>query len=142
MRKARLTFLPILLLATTTLILNCSHPTPTPFNWQAHVSTLAGNGSPKGLSDPFGIAIGRDGAIYVADAGENNAIRKVMPQGTSTTLTILASNDDSFNTPSGLALDNDGNLYVADTGNNRIRKITAQGVVSTVAGTGTAGYLD
>jgi DNA-binding beta-propeller fold protein YncE len=139
MRKARLTFLLIVLLATTTVILNCSRPTPTPFNWQAHVTTLLGDGSPKVLSDPFGIAIGRDGAIYVADAGESNAIRKVTRQGTITT---LASNDDSFNTPSGLAIDNDGNLYVADTGSNRIRKITAQGVVSTVAGTGTAGYLD
>ena len=142
MRKAILVFLLIILTATTTLILNCSRPKPTPFNWQAHVSSLAGDGSPKGLSDPFGIAIGRDGAIYVADAGESNAIRKLTPQGTSTTLTTLAGNDDSFNTPSGLAIDNDGNLYVADTGNNRIRKITAEGVVSTVAGTGTAGYLD
>src|SRR5947207_3286752 len=132
MRRASLIFLLILLLATTTLILNCSRPTPTPFNWQAHVSTLAGDGSPKGLSDPFGIAIGRDGAIYVADAGENNAIRKVMPQGTSTTLTTLASNEDSFNTPSGLAIDNDGNLYVADTGNNQLRKITTTGQVTTL----------
>src|SRR6266550_7222929 len=104
MRKAILVFLFIVLIATAILIFKYSRRTPTPFNWQAHVSTLAGDGSPKGLSDPFGIAIGRDGAIYVADAGENNAIRKVMPQGTSTTLTILASNDDSFNTPSGLAI--------------------------------------
>jgi DNA-binding beta-propeller fold protein YncE len=139
MRKTHLVFLLIVLLATTTLILNCSRIKPTPFNWQAHVSTLVGDGSPKGLSDPFGIAIGRDGAIYVADAGENNAIRKLTPQGT---LATLAGGDDSFNTPSGLAIDSDGNLYVADTGNNRIRKITPQGLVSTVAGTGTAGYLD
>src|SRR6266850_5114198 len=139
MRRASLIFLLIVLIATTTLILNCSRPTPTPFNWQAHVSTLAGDGSPKGLSDPFGIAIGRDGAIYLADAGESNAIRKLTPEGTITT---LAGGDDSFNTPSGLAIDTDGNIYVADTGNNRIRKITAEGVVSTVAGTGTAGYLD
>src|ERR1700730_5098176 len=139
MRKARLTFLLIVLIATITLILNCSRPTPTLFNWQAHVSTLAGDGSPKGLSDPFGIAIGRDGTIYIADAGESNAVRKLTPEGT---LTTLAGGDDSFNTPSGLAIDNNGNLYVADTGNNRIRKITAKGVVSTVAGTGTAGYLD
>src|SRR6266850_5124383 len=139
MRRASLIFLLIVLIATTTLILNCSRPTPTPFNWQAHVSTLAGDGSPKGLSDPFGIAIGRDGAIYVADAGENNAIRKLTPQGT---LATLAGGDDSFNTPSGLAIDIDGNLYVADTANNRIRKITPEGVISTVAGNGTAGYLD
>src|SRR6266403_3133862 len=140
MRKAFLVFLLIIIiLATATLIFKYSRPKPTPFNWQAHVITLAGDGSPKGLSDPFGIAIGRDGAIYVADAGEDNAIRKLTPQGT---LATRAGGDDSFNTPSGLAIDSDGNIYVADTGNNRIRKITPQGVVSTVAGTGTAGYLD
>ena len=139
MRKAHLFFLLIVLLATTTLIFDCSRPTSTPFNWRAHVSTLAGDGSPAGLSDPFGIAIGRDGAIYLADAGENNAIRKLTNQGT---LITLAGGNDAFNTPSGLAIDTDGNIYVADTSNNRIRKITTAGVVSTVAGTGIAGYLD
>ncbi|MCM3872931.1 MAG: NHL repeat-containing protein [Pyrinomonadaceae bacterium] len=139
MRKAHPFFLLVVLLATTTLIPNCSRPTPTPFNWRAHVSTLAGDGSPAGFSDPFGIAIGRDGAIYVADAGENNAIRKLTTQGT---LITLAGGNHVFNTPSGLAIDTDGNIYVADTSNNRIRKITIAGVVSTVAGTGVAGYLD
>lgn len=141
MRKTRLVFflfVLLVLLATATLFLKYYRPKPTPFNWRAHVITLAGDGSPKGLSDPFGIAIGHDGAIYIADAGENNAIRKLTPQGILTTL----AGGDSFNTPSGIAIDNGGNIYVADTSNNRIRKITAEGVVSTVAGTGTAGYLD
>jgi len=142
MRKTHLVFflfVLLVLLATATLFLKYYRPKPTPFNWLAHVITLAGDGSPKGLSDPFGIAIGHDGAIYIADAGENNAIRKLTPQGI---LTTFAGGDDSFNTPSGIAIDNGGNIYVADTSNNRIRKITAEGVVSTVAGTGTAGYLD
>ncbi|MCM3869536.1 MAG: NHL repeat-containing protein, partial [Pyrinomonadaceae bacterium] len=139
MRRARLFSLLVVLLATTTLIPNCSRPKPTPFNWRANVSTLAGDGSPAGFSDPFGIAIGRDGTIFVADAGENNAIRKLTTQGT---LVTLAGGNDAFNTPSGLAIDIDGNLYVADTSNNRIRKITTAGVVSTVAGTGIAGYHD
>src|SRR6187455_1962876 len=111
MHKASLFFL-LIALATTTLISSCSRPTPTPFNWQAHVSTLAGDGSPAGFSDPFGVAIGRDGTIYVADAGEHNAIRKLTTQGT---LTTLAGGNEVFNTPSGLAVDTGGNLYVADT---------------------------
>ena len=135
MRKCPVVFLLVILLTTAT----CSRPTPTPFNWQAHVITVAGDGSPAVLSDPFGIAISGDGTIYVSDAGEHNAIHKLKPDGT---LTTIAGGDDSFNTPSGLAIDTHGNIYVADTGNNRIRKITPEGVVSTVAGTGTAGYLD
>lgn len=135
MRKASLVCLLFILLAATA----CSRPIPTTFSWQAHVTTLAGDGSPRVLSDPFGIAIGRDGTIYVSDAGEDNAIRKLAPDGT---LTTLAGGDNSFNTPSGLAIDPDGNIYIADTGTNSIRKVTPEGKVSTVAGTGTAGYLD
>jgi len=139
MRKAHLCSLFIVLFAATNLITGCSRPTSTPFNWRAHVSTLAGDGSPARLSDPFGIAIGRDGAIYVADAGENNAIHKLTTEGT---LVTFAGGNDAFNTPSGLAIGTDGSLYVADTSNNRIRKITTTGVISTVAGTGMAGYVD
>jgi hypothetical protein len=48
-----------------------------------------------------------------------------------------------FDLPRGIAVDGAGNIYVADTGNNIIRKITAAGVVSTLAGTPTvSGYTD
>lgn len=131
-------------------------PLPTPIGWHAHVSSLAGDGSPvfrdgkqSGFSDPFGIAIASDGTIYVADAGESNRIRKISPDGNVKTLaggsegfadgTGAAA---SFNTPSALALGPDNNLYLADTGNNRIRRITPTGQVSTIAGDGTAGYVD
>ncbi len=131
-------------------------PLPTAIGWKAHVTTIAGDGSPlvrdgnqSAFSDPFGVAVAVDGRLYVADAGESNRIRKIMPDGSVTT---LAGNTEgfadgagasaSFNTPSALALGPDGNLYVADTGNNRIRKITPDGNVSTVAGSGTAGYVD
>lgn len=123
-------------------------PVPTPVGWRAYVTTIAGDGSPRLLenqqpaqaafSDPFGIAIAKDGTIYVSDAGESDRIRKLNSEGSVTT---LAGNGE-FNTPSGLAIDGEGNLYVADTGNNRIRKVTTEGSVSTIAGDGTAGYVD
>ena len=131
-------------------------PLPTPLGWKAHVTTLAGDGSPAfrdgtqpAFSDPFGVAVAIDGTLYVADAGESNRIRKIAPDGTVTTL--AGGNEGfsdgvgaaaSFNTPSALALAPDGNLFLADTANNRIRKITPEGQVSTVAGDGTAGYVD
>lgn len=141
----------------TFVYLKYRRPVPTVLNWRASVSTLAGDGSPAfrdvaqprqaGFSDPFGIAIARDGTIYVSDAGDSNRIRKLTREGTIVT---FAGNSEgfadgpqaSFNTPSGLAMDADGNVYIADTGNNRIRKITPEGVVSTVAGNGIAGFSD
>ena len=133
-----------------------SRPLPTPIGWKANVTTVAGDGSPvfrdgkqSGFSDPFGVAVGKDGTVYVADAGESNRIRKIALDGTVTTLAGGREGFSdgvgpaaAFNTPSALALGPGGNLYVADTGNNRIRKITPDGQVSTVAGNGTAGYID
>src|SRR5215208_6168119 len=131
-------------------------PLPSPLGWNAHVTTIAGDGSPllrdgteAAFSDPFGVAAGLDGTVYVADAGESNRIRKIAPDGTVSTVAGGSEGFSdgvgaaaSFNTPSGLAISSDGNLFVADTGNNRIRKITPEGQVSTVAGDGTAGYSD
>ena len=134
-------------------------PAPTVASWRAHVTTIAGDGTPRfnynqqpaqtGFSDPFGIALGKDGTLYISDAGESNRIRKIAVEGG---VSVLAGSgegfaDDgqasaAFNTPSGLAIDADGNLYVADTGNNRIRKVTPQGSVTTIAGDGTAGFFD
>jgi sugar lactone lactonase YvrE len=124
-------------------------PLPTPIGWKAHVTTFAGDGSPLGFSDPFGIAVGPDGTIYTSDAGDNNRIQKITPEGNVTTLAggVEGFGDGVgdkalFNTPSALALMPDGNLLVADTGNNRIRRLTPLGQSSTVAGDGTAGYAD
>jgi sugar lactone lactonase YvrE len=118
------------------------------------VSTLAGSAGVTGSADgsgaaaqfnqPSGIAADSAGNLYVADAF-NNAIRKITVAGEVSTLAGSAgvagrgSADGSgsaarFFNPAGIATDTAGNLYVADTGNQTIRKITAAGVVSTLAG--------
>jgi sugar lactone lactonase YvrE len=124
-------------------------PVPTPIGWKAHVTTIAGDGSPLTLSDPFGVAVATDGTIYLSDTGENNRIQKITPDGNVITIAggvegFADGVEDKaqFNTPSGLALAPNGALIVADTGNNRIRKLTPAGQSSTVAGNGAAGYAD
>jgi sugar lactone lactonase YvrE len=151
--------LAVLGVAAWFIVRHSKRTQPTSIGWRAHVTTIAGNGGPlfvdsnqavqAGFAEPFGIAIAPGGTIYVSDAGESNRIRKISPDGSIST---LAGNTEgfadgtgpgaSFNSPSGLALDQTGNLYVADTGNNRIRKISPQGIVTTVAGSGIAGYQD
>jgi sugar lactone lactonase YvrE len=122
------------------------------------VTTLAGNGNlglVNGTAEvaqfysPSALAVDLSGNVYVADRG-NNAIRKITPAGVVTT---LAGNGEAgytdgtgssayFNTPTGIAVDAAGNVYVADNGNNIIRKITAAGVVTTIAGSRTVGYAN
>ena len=159
MRKLIIAFIVLVILGSATAFFVYrfkQKPRPTPIGWQARVTTIGGDGSPivrdgkqSGFSDPFGVVIAEDGTVYVADAAESNRIRKISPDGSVTTLAGGSEGfadgtgtSASFNTPSALALGPDGNLYVSDTGNNRIRKITPTGQVSTVAGDGTAGYVD
>jgi sugar lactone lactonase YvrE len=121
------------------------------------VTTLAGNGT-KGyldgpgstaeFNDPFGVAADRQGNIYVAD-WSNQRIRKIAPDGTVSTLAgngALAYQNGtgtgaSFWGPIGITVDVQGNVYVGEFGND-IRKITPAGVVTTLAGSGVAGYAD
>jgi len=123
------------------------------------VTTLAGTayytandkGSGLGVSfdQPYGIVVDSHGNLFVADAG-GNQIRKVTPVGFVYTFagTGVAGFADGpgttalFNAPAGIAIDASDNLYVADTYNNRIRKITASGFVSTLAGNSQAGRFD
>jgi DNA-binding beta-propeller fold protein YncE len=120
------------------------------------VSTVAGTGSATPFKDggaavatfntPIGIvADTKTGKIYVADEGANR-IRSIAfgtvstwaGTGSTTPFTDGAGSMATFNLPEGIAADTSGNLYVTDWGNNRIRKITAGGMVSTLAGTGSA----
>ncbi len=125
-------------------------PLPTPIGWKAHVTSVAGDGSPLVLSDPFGVVVGPDGSIFITDAGDHNRIQRIAPGGNVTTIAgggsegfyDGAEGKASFNTPSGLALLPDGDLIVADTSNNCIRRITPKGETTTIAGAGTAGYVD
>ena len=125
-------------------------PLPTPIGWKAYVTTVAGDGSPLVLSDPFGVAVASDGSIYFTDAGDHNRIQKITPDGNVITIAggamegfgDGAEGKALFNSPSAIAIAPDGNLIIADTGNNRIRRLTPTGQASTVAGDGTAGYAD
>ncbi len=111
--------------------------------------SVNGPGSIATFHSPTGVAIDKNGNVYVADAG-NNMIRMISPSGIVSTLagngTAGFANGPaaaaSFNQPSGVAVDLPGNVYVADAGNNVIREISANGIVTTYSGTGAQGSTD
>jgi sugar lactone lactonase YvrE len=125
------------------------------------VTTLAGSAGSSGSTDatgsaarfngPTGVAVDTNGNVYVADT-YNCTIRKITPAGAVTTLAgsplAFGSVDATgsaarFRYPPGLAVDTSGNVYVADQLNQTIRKITSDGVVTTLAGfSGSAGAAD
>lgn len=100
----------------------------------------SGNGSEAHFHDPTGVAVDKAGNVYVADSN-NYIIRKITPKGEVTTVAGAAGESKSvdgdaktarFVFPFGIAVDGGGNLYVTDK--TTIRKIDAQGAVSTLAG--------
>ena len=106
---------------------------------QDSVRTLAGHalqsGSQDGpaaearFHDPAAIVSDPSGNLYIADS-RNNAIRRIAPNGSVTTIT--ASNPP-FDTPSGLAISPHG-LIISDTGNHIVRRLNADGSIVTIAG--------
>ncbi|MFK8905631.1 RICIN domain-containing protein [Streptomyces sp. YS-3] len=126
----------------------------------AAISTVAGTGvaAYKGdnepaveaqLNRPYGIALDANGTLYLSDF-YNNRVRRITTDGRIST--VAGTGQAAFkgdggpavsaqlNYPREVVVDSTGTLYIADTNNHRIRKVTADGTISTVAGTGTAGF--
>jgi uncharacterized repeat protein (TIGR02059 family) len=117
---------------------------------------LSGDGGPARdaqLNSPIGIAVASDGSIYIAD-GNNHRIRRVSPDGIITTVAGTAvaveqgtyggdggpASEAQLNYPADVAIGPEGSLYIADSGNNRIRRVGIDGIITTVAGNGSAAY--
>ena len=122
------------------------------------VTTLAGSGdqdridgvgSAAAFDLPSAVAVDAAGNVFVADSG-NHCIRKISPDGHVSTLAGNAVDGDEdgvgsaaqFDIPLGVAVDPAGNVFVADPANSRIRKITPDGHVTTLAGDGSFAYQD
>jgi trimeric autotransporter adhesin len=97
----------------------------------------------------YGIAIAGDGSIYLCDEG-NNRLRKIDKNGIISTIAGTGENGDDgdgglgtaakLRTPRSVCIDDNGNIFIADAVNDRIRKIDKDGIITTIAGTGVAGY--
>ena len=99
---------------------------------------------------PMGVAVDRAGNLYVSDSG-NQTIRRITTSGQDTILAGSSGSSGavdgngaaaSFNNPGPLSVDGSGNIYVADTGNQLVRRVTAAGTVTAIAGhAGSIGVL-
>ncbi|MEV5237947.1 RICIN domain-containing protein [Streptomyces cinnamoneus] len=124
------------------------------------ISTVAGTGTagPGGdggpavsaqLNCPREVAVDSAGNLYIVDAG-NHRVRKVAADGKISTVAGRGAANFGgdggpataawLNLPTGVAVDSAGNLYISDYSNNRVRKVAADGKISTVAGTGAANF--
>ena len=112
-------------------------------------SGVAGAATTAAIDQPNQITLDKAGNIYIAEYG-NNVIRKISKDGI---IALVAGNGKAGHTgdgglahtaslygPCDIAFDKFGNMYIADMGNNCIRKVSALGIISTVAGIGEAGF--
>ena len=124
------------------------------------ITTIAGTGEPgfsgdggpataAQLHSPMDVKLGPAGSLYVVER-DNHTVRRISARGTITTVAGTGEagfsgdggigTEAQLNEPYGIAVDRDGNIYVADSGNHRVRKISTEGIITTVAGIGTPGY--
>lgn len=128
-------------------------------SFEPEISTVAGTGGAgfKGdnepavaaqLNRPYGIALDSTGSLYFSDYN-NHRVRKISTDGKISTVAGAGAGyrgDDGpaasalLNCPREVAVDAAGNVYLTDAANHRVRVITTDGKISTVAGTGTAGF--
>ncbi|MCD6012195.1 MAG: repeat containing protein [Flavipsychrobacter sp.] len=129
-------------------------------NTSGIISTVAGTGTAGYggdggpataalLNAPYGVLADAAGNVYIAEAG-NHRVRKIDASGTISTVagngTSGFSGDGSaataaqLSSPTDIAIDIQGNLYISEGLNNRVRRVNTAGIISTIAGTGTAGY--
>jgi len=124
------------------------------------ISTVAGNGHPgfagdngpaqaSQLNQPYGLVLDPQGNLFVADYG-NQRVRRIGTDGNITTIAGTGQSGSggdggqataaSFMGPRNLAMDAAGDLFVSEFDGHRVRRITPDGLIGTVAGTGIAGF--
>lgn len=132
---------------TALLILTAAAVSAQPYTFTHLAGTTGGPGSSDGPAGEArfsgaAVAVSPDGTVYVADAG-NHTIRRIVPGGLVTTIAGIAGargaqdgagSQARFNFPTGIALAPDRSLYVADSNNHVIRRVDAEGMVTTYAG--------
>lgn len=121
-----------------------------------YIYTVAGGGPANGVSplsvaiaNPWGVMADPNGNLYISTS-ERAQVYKIDATGI---LSVVAGNatagfsgdqgparNAQLSSPRGMAMDSSGNLFIADTFNHRIRRVDPQGMITTVAGTGTAGF--
>ena len=152
----------LLLTATVSILLSGCDSTilpPSDEGTSYTITTIAGSGAEDDdgklateafLTSPRGVAVDGHGNLYIADT-ENHRVRRIDAES-GIIITIAGSGEEGYggdegpateaklNWPTGVAVDDSGNVYIADRNNERVRRVDADGIITTFAGTGEWGY--